>query len=213
MNKSITRASDLILFGALPSDFPKCDLSNAYQIELQILRKCLGIKFEKELRENLKEYDCKPFKSGETYNEGDVVAYNGIFYIALKETQSIPSDIACWEKAPKFCKPCLEELWCNYLGTFLSYAILVIQFPLLVTKFKMGTVVRLNGQGFEASSKADRQEMINFFKNMRDITLENLIAYVKEVNTEGEYAGCFDNIKQCKPCAKKKKRPRGWGIG
>ncbi len=204
--KTLLTPSGIIDFLGLDSAFPKCDLRSIYQIEVNEFRCKIGMKLYERLCECLAEYPCEEYVSGTTYPEGSVVVYKGIYYKAIKETDSIPSDISCWEKAPKFSKPCLEELWCMFLGEYLAAAVLINQLPKLFSKLKHGTIVKLFGDGFQTGDEKDLMILINSYKSDKETILMNMDAWINENNADG----CYDGYLGLRKPKRKIERRRSW---
>lgn len=208
MQKTILTPRELIDFASLDNEFPPCDLKRIRQVEIKVFRDCLGTTLYNEMKASLNEYPCENYNPSETYSTGRVVVYKGVFYEALEQTQSIPVNKSYWKKAPKFDKPCLEELWCEFLGEFLAYSVLIPNMPLLLAKIKNGTIVKIFGKDYQAGSKNDMIMLVDALKDFRDLTFENLVAFVRDNNDDG----CYDNFKDCEPCSIRKKRSKGWGV-
>ena len=71
------------------------------------------------------------------YAAGEVVIYNGAYRVAAAATTEDPSNASAWPEAPKFVGACAEvyaDLYCNFVGPYLSYTVLAERFPYLVTQ-------------------------------------------------------------------------------
>lgn len=200
--------TEIINFLSLGREFPPCDLKKIKQMVKHEFRTCLGYPFYEYLMSHLIDYECNKYQRNTTYQIGNVVVFDSTYKIATEETTALPSDIRYWENAPKFDKKCLEILWCEYLGEYLSWSALIPQLPFLVTKIKHGTVVQLHGEGFSSASKDGLARLERSSKQMRAITYSNMDAFIKENNEEG----CYDLYKGITCNTKPKKRQSGWRL-
>lgn len=197
--------SELIKFAALPADFPTCEVSRIRIVEKTIFRECIGNELYDRLKADEAIYTSEEYES-KTYEQGETAAYDGIIRIAKVQTNQVASGTD-WEDAPKFLTACLNDLWCDALGEFISYAVLEINAPLLLSQIKHGTIIKVIGQNFEAGSRHDLNNVVKSLKQFKDLAFQNLIAYVEDNNKNG----CYDGFKHCKPCQAKEKRG-GWAA-
>lgn len=212
MRRTITTPSDIIHFASLDKDFPKCDLGRIRTVELTVFRKCVGEELYETLRNHLVDYsNVEMHVHGTTYEENAVVIYgnDNIIYTANEQTSEPPSNSLHWSKAPRFDKECLERLWCDVLGEYMAYSVLIPNAPLLLSKFKNGTIVRIAGRDIVSGNKQDLDIVIRALRNFRDMAWDNLVHYVLKNNEDG----CYDGFRECKPCSVKKKRQNGWRVG
>lgn len=91
----------------------------------------------------------------------------------------------------------------------MAYSILIPNAPLLLSKFKNGTIVRIAGRDIVSGNKQDLDIVIRALRNFRDMAWDNLVHYVRKNNTDG----CYDGFRDCKPCVVRKKRQGGWRVG
>lgn len=181
MQQTLLQASEIIKFVSIASTFPPCDLKNIVKIEIKEFRDCLGSEFYKYLKSNLVDYSAAVnFESSTTYNEGDVVIYKGFLYKALEATNEIPVNCEKWVLAPKFNSDCLELLWCDYLGEYLSWCILKNRLPYIVIKIDgLGAQKNFSNNSKPADDK-DIQHLARSIDRDISIAFENMDSFIKE---------------------------------
>lgn len=207
MGKSLTTPNDIVIFAGLPKDFPKCDLNRIRTVERKVFRDCIGNTLYNELLDSLADYsDAVQYKANETYTQGKNAVYNGVVYTALQDTDEPPTKKQYWEKAPRFDRECLETLWCEALGEYLAYSVLIPNLPLLLVQIRNGTMVRVAGKDMVVGDHKDLLAAISALEFFRDMAWDNLAAFVEDNNTDG----CYDGFKTC--CKRKKKHRGSWRV-
>jgi hypothetical protein len=170
---------EIIKYTGIRQDTALCAFNLIFQIEYKEFRKCLGIAFYEELKADLITHVYTTFKSGTNYAIGQKVTFQGVIYEAINATTQAPSYAADWKEVKKFNKECFNELWCNFLATYLAWRVLREHQPYLES---------LIG---EEKGKAQYDREIVAIDNSANNTLNNLVFWVKSKNTEG----CFDKMK------------------
>lgn len=170
---------EIIKYTGIRQDTPLCAFNLIFQIEYKEFRKCLGISFYEELKEDLITHVYTTFKSGTNYTVGQKVTFQGVIYEAINATTQAPIYATDWKEVKKFNKECFNKLWCNFLATYLAWRVLREHQPYLES---------LIG---EEKGKAQYDREIVAIDNSANNTLNNLVFWVKSKNTEG----CFDKMK------------------
>lgn len=194
MNNPILTPQEIKKFLNLDNDFPSCDVRDIRQVVDKEVRDCIGNSFWQVLEDDLADYsDAENYIPGDEYTEGTVVAYNGTYWIAKRDTSaeigSKPTDD--WGLAPKFSTECYETFWCWYLGEYLSWGVLKRRMPLIIFKFKATGVVKLAGVDFEAISSKDMTIIMGWIDSKISETMDNLDYYARNNNS----THCFDKYK------------------
>lgn len=115
---------EVIKYTNLPADYPPCEIREANKIVFTEFLRCFGIDFYNHIVSKLAVYAANSYIIGQTYVINDVVSYNGVLW---KCTAISTTDVAghsnSWILAPKFTDECLNEFWCDYLASYLSWVV------------------------------------------------------------------------------------------
>lgn len=189
----ITQTEITKVIEGLKDVFPKCDLKDIKTVEEYLFNCKLGRKFYKELKDSLCEYECKEYEDGLNV-AGNVVVYNGVFRIALVNTNTLPSNHLDWENAPKFCgdkADCFNEFWCDYLQCYLAWYIMAFKV------LGMGSVFSSFGshvKNFDPSSQTpatqdEHKTKVRFYNSNVKMAWVNLQAFIGDCPDN-----CFENF-------------------
>lgn len=165
-----------------------CDPQDISNIEEYEFLKCLGIAFKDVLVADLVDYSSAPdYESGSSYNEGDVVVYNGVYKKATQNTSQEPNG-SDWINAPKFTTDCYETLWCNYLARYLALTVIKDKLQTWATHITEQGVIVKSGDSYEAA----RQSEVEALAASIDVKIGKgyeLMDYYMRHNND---SGCFD---------------------
>ena len=185
-----------------------CELRHIRKVELQEFRECLGKAFYDYLKEHLTDTSkctlyCEYNDDGspKIYQEGDIVVYEGILYIACKETSALPVVEDEWKLVQKFTKDCLNELWCDYLCEYLAWAVFKNRAPYLGIKIGPDGYVKSTGSGFRAADYKETEFLNRTIDRDVCIAWDNLEDHLLNENDKGCYNLFKGNAKgSCGTC-------------
>lgn len=164
-----------------------------FQAETSAFEKYLGNDFYTVLKADLADYSGSSVWTAGTYLTGTIKIHNGIYKIALVDTDKEPSVTTDWGNAPKFNTECYENLWCMFLGFYL--AICCDYMFIARSRFHRGKegVVKKKSEDYTPAS----QEEIDFLKAA---VFEELLMVFNNMNTymNNNNTGCFDTYKNLK---------------
>lgn len=190
--KTILQPSDVVLFTNVQKDFPKCEIKSIFSMEYCEFTQCLGSAFQTRLFEDLVVYDCQYYDNAQAYSIGDTVFYEGVVRIAIQAgTGNLPSNHEFWENAVRFATPCLETLWCNFLGPYLAWSMVLIQLPFVHLKIGPAGLVKILGPNIQPGSTSDYRAVQAAILANKETAFLNLDHYMRNNNSDG----CFDDYK------------------
>lgn len=149
---------EAVLLSGIQENFPPCRVDDILQIETEESRDCLGSLYDSLLADKA-DYSGDPeFVSGSTYNEGDVVSYQGVFYEALATTTALPVNSGAWKFAAKFETAIYNELWV-FLGRYLACLAVKASVEPAATKMTGAGLVKTKGDDFDPASSKDIERL------------------------------------------------------
>lgn len=230
MRKTLLTPKDIIQYTGVNINITPCTFRELYNIEFYEARKCIGYDFWQALVTALADYSAEPeYVSGTSYNEGDIVGYNGVYKIALQATSAVPTVSTDWGNAPRFTGECADSydtLFCDFIGPYLAHKALADRLPYIWTQIRDTGVVNFNGQQFETTDDKGYTRMQTAVHKDAAVILGNLKYYMaldaSEENpcfaewpgyesTDGDYA-CGCNRASCNTC-NPKRRVGGYSFG
>lgn len=211
--KVLLTKQEVIQWASL-SNISECNIETIDSIVRCEFNDCLGKEFLKYLIDHLncyddpEEFDVSEYDPEQTYNEGDIVIYDCVYYKVKKEVQGIdPLNSECFCLAEKFDEECLNELWCN--GSLARYLSLLVArqsiVPNMVQMTSMG-IGRRRGDGFEPVSTKGMEMLMAHYSTLA----QNEFTLLHQYMIDNKECGCFDYykglaIKCCGGCGCKKK--------
>lgn len=192
--KTLLQPSDIVKFTIVSPHFPTCDLRTLYGIEFFEGLNCLGKEFYQQLLGDLNDYSAVlPYSNTQTYNTDDLVAYKGVIYVALVDalTGVIPTTVEKWDTAPRFATQCFEDLFCLFLGEYLSWVVIRNRLPFVATKITAEGVVKVMGENFAAAGDKDFHTLQKAVIAQVDRAYYNLHSYIMANETNE----CYKNYK------------------
>lgn len=195
MQKKLIKKQEVLIRTGL-TNLSSCNINKLETIIWTEFEGCLGLAFYDYLIANLAEYeDAQKWVSDTDYNEGDVVIYEGCYWIAKEDVSvdSVPNiEDGCWGFAPKFKSPCLEGLWCEgSLGDYLSYLIVRESIIPSSVRFTSEGIVRPVSKDYDAVSKSDKEGLVAHYSKCAKCEFTKLEWYMKNNNEDC----CFDLYK------------------
>lgn len=158
---------------------------------------CLGVGFRLHLLNNLADYaDHTRYDNDAAYAVDDVVTYKGKLYINIEASTSVlPTVRTNWAGAPKFTEPCLEELWCNFLGPYLAWVVFRSRLPFLWRRIGAHGLTKLNKSELTSVDYKDYATLLQALMRECEISFENLDHFIKLSSKQSDYGGCYDTYK------------------
>lgn len=148
--------------------------------------------------------DKSEYDSSASYNEGDVVLYQGYYYKAKKATSALPSLNTDWEEAPKFSKSTYNDLWNKFLGRYLALLVVDSTIPPRSTQVTAAGTVKINGEEFEAAKEDSVLRLQNWVSAQIRIVKSNMHHYLVDsgLSVFSNYKGlpdegCTDDSDNC----------------
>lgn len=188
-------------FSELGESFPACKFSDILQTEEWEFGNCLGISLYNALLDSMADYSTVSQWVPGAYTAGAKVKNKGLFWVALQNTNTEPvTENQHWSLAPKFNEalPCGElynELWCNYLGRYLSLKLAKISTPRTTVSMSGNGVTRFTGDGMQPATKNEIDFFVNGLETQIIQTYENMKRRIKEkIKTN---AACFPGYNEC----------------
>ena len=203
-----------------PRDVPKytsmalpgnpCTFREIFHIEVYEFRHSLGDAYRKTLLAAMVDYTGTDLYNDQTaYNEGDLVTYrineSLQVYRALTTTDAIPTTVDDWELAPIFedgdCQAKYNELYCDYLASYLSYCVLIKKLPSLVAIISDKGVLQFNGLSYQPADQSSVASLKAALESERLMIYSNMVAYLKADKTNACFSGIdFGNSEDCDTC-------------
>ena len=190
MTQIILTPQEVIKYTNLGADFPSCDIGDISTIVLDVFRKKLGSDFYAYILEGLADYTYTNYIEGAQYQKDDVVTYNGILWQATQITTDIAGNPNSWELAPKFTNSCLNDLWCDYLAKYLSWAVRSRK----TTFWFYASKVTVDGFVKNASSEKMLDRLIKATEIEENSAFWALDAYLKENKNTCGFDSYIGNI-------------------
>ena len=194
---SLLSSSEVIHFSGISRDFPPCDFRLLYNVELTEFRRCLGLEFYTDLQNDRVDYSGEAdWQHGVTYNQNAIVVKNGVPYVSLENSNQSEPPSPKWEIAPKFTTECYNDLWCLFLGEYLSWNAIKDKFAFVQ--------YNLSGEGIQlVNTRAGRSADVSEFKiygasvdkKIEDL-YNNMDHYLKN-NCEEEFKNYKGNLDDC----------------
>lgn len=197
--------SELSVFLGLDDNI--CELRTIKQMEFNEFMLCLGLDFYADLADAQADYSTAiEYNNATAYIVNDVVIYNSLYYKSLEaQTGVIPSTKNKWVLADKFTDADLEYLWCEFLGPYIAQVILNNRLPYIWRSITPQGLVKLKGGEYEHTSREGLSVMQKAVLKDKEITYENLEAYILLCAKEDTYGGAFDNftalLDDCDECS------------
>ena len=185
--------SEVVEFASITKEFPLCTIKTIRSIEFSNLLECLGQTLYDLITADLVDYSAVNLYDNTTaYVVGNVVCFKGLFYTnILNVTGTAPPNKTYWVLSPKFTTPCYETLYCQFLGEWVAWMIVLERMPFWFRQFKAEGLVKLMGKGFEAADLKDFQTVqAAVFRNV-ERSFENMDNYIKLNSTNT----CFTSYK------------------
>lgn len=192
--KTLLSKSDAKKFSELGDNYPSCDLTDIYQVELEQFRGCLGIEFRAVLMIALKDYSAVLQWTAGSYVVGNVVKNKGAYWIVKANTATEPiTENDFWGLAPKFdtdnpCGEKYDELYCNFLGRFLALKVATLTAARNAADITAQGMVRKVGEGFVPADSKSQSTFFESLKIQAQQVYENMVWWMNENNE----TGCFD---------------------
>lgn len=183
-------AADVVRLGPTKSTFPTeyiCDQLTFR--ERKTFRECFNLDLYNDLLQDQIHYNADPYSLSKTYQKDDIVSYNALYYISLKDDNKFdPTVITHWKIAPKFNDPCFSEIWCD-LSIFLAYRIILpaLRYATYQAGGK-GIVIHMTDETHEktANSRA-------FEQYLRQVESDGK-AMLEDLKYHMEYSECSDKF-------------------
>lgn len=191
MRTTLLTPKDVIQFTGVNINVTPCTFRELYNIEFYEARKCIGYTFWQAMVAALADYSAEPeYEAGTTYNEDDVVKYQGVYKIALQSTSAVPTVSTDWANAPRFTGSCAEsydDLFCTFLAPYLAHKVLAARLPYIWTQIRDTGVVTFNGASFETADDKELTRLQNAIYRDAAVALGNMKYYMaldaSEANT------------------------------
>lgn len=126
MIQELITASEVIEGAPVKRDYPTNNLCiTKDNIVLDFFRNCLSEELlnaliaDKTVVSNPDTYD-----PSDTYNEGVIVVFDGVYYESLIDDNATPLASDDWSVVKKFVKDCYNDLWYSFLKKVLAYRII-----------------------------------------------------------------------------------------
>lgn len=203
-NAKITLLTNEQIKGFTCIDISVCDPSCINRIEYNEFLHCLGLDFYDFLKSCLNPMDndvC--YEADTTYNEGDVVNYEGKFYTATKDgvLNRLPVDSRCWKPTSMFSKRCLDILWCNFMGEYISWQIVYDRLPFMYRSMDKGVLTKMLSQSKIGVEIEDLHTMMKAVLKAKETAFENMHSWMERASKLPDYDGCYDLYKGLSSCS------------
>lgn len=133
--------NEVIKYSGVKLPFNPCSFQELHAIEYHQARTCLGFDLWEAMVAAVADYSATAdWVSGTTYNQADLVKFQGYVYIATAVTTTeMPTVKADWSLAPKFdsgnaCATKYDDFFCNFLAPYLAKKILHQRLPYVKTR-------------------------------------------------------------------------------
>lgn len=204
MESLMSNAKKVLLTGDMIKDFTCIDLgglcidSCIQSVEYNEFLLCLGMDFYEHLKNCIKD---KP-KSALCYDDdtpyvvGDIFVYEGHYYETVQDGQSIsPLNTTYYTPITLFDSVCLNVLFCNFMGEYIAWSVMIDALPLIRTKLGAKGLHQINTSSkITADIKDYRIAQKSLMKN-RQRAFENMDNFITRVTKVDDYNGCYDLYK------------------
>lgn len=199
---TLLKSNDINVFVNIPdADLPPCDLKSILQVELREFRNCLGSLFYETLKKDQVDYSAATAYTAKEYQIGEVAIYQGTIYEATAASETLPTDVNNWTKAPKFGTQCYEDLWCLFLGEFLSWSVVRNRIPFLRAKISGQGINTHFGDHFNAASDKSYVTLQKAIDNNIAMAFENMDQWMRQHDDAetcfGQYKGIATDCCSC----------------
>lgn len=192
-NQAVTILSkgEIPRLSGVTSRLSLCKFQDIYLVEQYEFLKCFGLDFKDDLLANAIDYTAViQWVQGTEYTLGTSVIYNSEFKIADVTTTSEPNG-ADWSYSPKFAESLYEQLWCRYLGAYLSLGVIRNNLPNMTIKVTEQGIVKQFGENFEqATDKQVKSLQVSY-----DRKIAQLITLMDHFMVNNNSTDVFDNYK------------------
>lgn len=191
---------EVILYSKIDDHFPPCDLDDIREIESYQFTTCLGGDFYDALVADLTDVSgATAYDSGTSYNQGDMVIYDGLYYTADQNSPAEPP--TQWTLVDKFQTTCNNDLWCNGLARYLSLVVVRETIPLIATQIGSKGIVKKKGEDFEPASEKAISRLQSSIESKINRSWILLDKYMRDNNDDDCYDLYVDNT-GCDDCDK-----------
>lgn len=222
---TLLNAAEVVSFGGsqIDNSFPTYKIKNIHAVEFHAFSNHLGEAFQESLHGDLVDYSgTLEYAIASTYNMGDVVAFEGLYYKSLTDTNNSEAGTEpFWELAPKFTSDDNNVLWVNFLGKYLSYLVLDHQMSGDRVQHNGVGLITVQGQTFRPANDKEAEGKHSSLRKDIRIAFDNLIGYLKKNaskyptfsesgSIEGTDEDCKLNLGNNAPDQHADHTPRGW---
>ncbi len=208
MRKTISNSYEAKIYSG-ETDIPHADLKHIDIIEYNLFNDYLGLEFYQDLLAGLEDYSAIEPWDSKPYTKDQKVRYQGIIYVATKDTTLEPEISEDWTFANKWKqeKDCFNKLWCEgKLNELIAYSVIKSNLPGLRTPIKATGLVYHRKEDFVKASKNEYEDRIV----QQDSFLSTLRSMVHNWIIDNENMDCFKNYKRLKtenlgPCCTEEK--------
>jgi len=204
-----------------------CTFREIYNVEFYEARNRLGYDFWQAMITALADYSAEPeYVAGTSYTADDIVKYQGVYKIALVDTDAVPSVSTDWGNAPRFtgsCADTYESLFCDFLAPYLANKVLADRLPYIWTQIRDTGVVQINGQQLDSVSSDDYTRLQRAIHSNANRAWGNLKWFMAQDTSEEnacfaewpgyETQGCGCGESSCRVCNTDRKRVGGYSFG
>lgn len=211
MGRTLLTKPEAVIYSELGAKFPQCELSDIRQTEEWEFRNCLGWELYEAMLSALCDYSNTPSWVSQAYSIGAVVKHNGSYWVAKRGGVNTEPLVVneFWGLAHKFnpdkdcgctagvkCGELYNEIWCSYLGRYLSLKLAKITIPRIAVSATGNGVVRTTGNGMLPADQKEIAYLIQSIDTQTVQAFENMMAWIKRTDRED----CFGKFDQnCKP--------------
>lgn len=206
---------EAVAFSELGAKFPQCQLSDILQTEEWEFRNCLGWELYEKMLSALADYSGAKAWASQNYTVGAVVRHGGKYWASNRGgTNTEPlTENEYWSLAPKFdsqaecgceageekCGAMYNEIWCRYLGRYLSLKLAKLTIPRIAVEATGTGVVRTQIGGAIPADKNEIEFLLRGVEAQTVQVFENMMAWIKAQGRED----CFGEFDEnCKPVKK-----------
>lgn len=173
-------------------------------VEMCFVRECLGFDFYERLLKNANSYGkIQDYDPNKVYNIGDKVNYYGILLESCKNNNGInPCDDITdnWKTGKKFKNKCFNDLWCNGLMDYLSFAVLCESLEYMTYEIGAQGLIEKAGEHYRTASNATFKTVKTKVIRDTNIRKENLLFYIKSNAEKCGWQDCLFMQNTCDPC-------------
>jgi len=194
MIQELITASEVIEGAPVKRDYPTNNLCiTKDNIVLDIFRKCFSTELLNALiADKVTVVNPNTYDPTDTYNEGVIVVFDGVYYESLIDNNGDPLASDNWEVVKKFQKDCYNDLWYSFLKKLLAYRI--IYSSIEYTTWQAGSKgLTQFVQDDSGIASASYKAYTAFKASLWDdsiIIFDNMVAWLKDEDN----ADCFTGI-------------------